>query len=72
MPAREHTILHIHDHKISFTINLGLSNKKEYHHIDEILQHTEELLYNVKSAGRNRLIKIFTSIILPTYQNCFI
>lgn len=53
----EHALLHIHEHKISFTISLGLSDKKEYHHIDEILQHADELLYNAKSAGRNRLIR---------------
>lgn len=53
----ENTTLHINEHKINFTISLGLSNKKDHQHIDEILQQADELLYNAKKSGRNKLIR---------------
>ncbi|PKN13992.1 MAG: hypothetical protein CVU67_07965, partial [Deltaproteobacteria bacterium HGW-Deltaproteobacteria-24] len=53
----ENTVLHIDHHKIKFTISLGLSDKKEYQHIDEILQHADELLYSAKNSGRNKMIR---------------
>jgi diguanylate cyclase (GGDEF)-like protein len=53
----ENAVLHINEHKIKFTISLGLSDKKEYQHIDEILQHADELLYSAKNSGRNKMIR---------------
>jgi diguanylate cyclase (GGDEF)-like protein len=53
----ENAVLHIDHHKIKFTISLGLSDKKEYQHIDEILQHADELLYSAKNNGRNKMIR---------------
>ncbi len=53
----ENAVLHIEQHKIKFTISLGLSDKKEYQHIDEILQHADELLYSAKTTGRNKMIR---------------
>lgn len=53
----ENAVLHINEHKIKFTVSLGLSDRKEYQHIDEILQHADELLYSAKNSGRNKMIR---------------
>lgn len=53
----ENTTLHINEHKIKFTISLGLCDKKECQHIDEILQQADEFLYHAKKNGRNKLIR---------------
>lgn len=53
----ETSTLHLEGQTIQFTISLGLSDRKNYQHIDEILQHADELLYNAKKTGRNRMIR---------------
>ncbi|WP_419770032.1 MAG: diguanylate cyclase [Candidatus Marinarcus sp.] len=53
----ENSTLHINNQTITFTISLGLSNQKDFKCIDEILQHADELLYDAKAEGRNRLIR---------------
>jgi diguanylate cyclase (GGDEF)-like protein len=43
---------------LSFTISLGLSSRDDFNNIDKILQKSDELLYEAKKTGRNRLIRV--------------
>lgn len=53
----ENSVLKIDNNEIKFTISLGLANKKDYKHIDEILVIADEYLYKAKNTGRNRLVR---------------
>lgn len=43
---------------LNFTISLGLSSRDDFNNIDKILQKSDELLYEAKEKGRNRLIRM--------------
>ena len=47
----------INNHKIRFTVSMGLSERENFQDIDKILQKSDELLYEAKNSGRNRLIR---------------
>ena len=53
----QNTTIEIENQKINFTISLGLTSKKEFKEIDQILQVADKLLYEAKENGRNRLIR---------------
>ena len=42
---------------LNFTISMGLSCRDNFDNIDKILQKSDELLYEAKKTGRNRLIR---------------
>ncbi len=42
---------------LNFTISMGLSCRENLNNIDKILQKSDELLYEAKETGRNRLIR---------------
>ena len=43
---------------LNFTISMGLSCRDNFDDIDKILQKSDELLYEAKETGRNRLIRV--------------
>ncbi|MBP9490687.1 MAG: diguanylate cyclase [Aliarcobacter sp.] len=43
---------------LSFTISMGLSSRDNFNNIDKILQKSDELLYEAKEKGKNRLIRV--------------
>ena len=43
---------------LTFTISLGLSSRNNFDNIDKILQKSDELLYEAKEKGKNRLIRM--------------
>lgn len=47
----------INNQKIKFTVSMGLSCRENMNNIDKILQKSDELLYEAKNSGRNRLIR---------------
>ncbi len=53
----EETIIIIDDKNINFTVSLGLSCRNSLTNIDEILQISDDLLYQAKKHGRNRLVR---------------
>ena len=53
----ENTQILLENKTINFTVSMGLSCKENYTNIDKILQKSDELLYEAKKAGRNRLIR---------------
>ena len=42
---------------LNFTVSMGLSCRENLNNIDKILQKSDELLYEAKKSGRNRLIR---------------
>lgn len=42
---------------LNFTVSMGLSCRNNLNDIDKILQKSDELLYEAKNSGRNRLIR---------------
>ena len=42
---------------LNFTISMGLNCRDNFDNIDKILQKSDELLYEAKKTGRNRLIR---------------
>lgn len=44
---------------LNFTISMGLSCRDNFDNIDKILQKSDELLYEAKKTGRNRLIRFY-------------
>lgn len=44
---------------LNFTISIGLSCRDNFDNIDKILQKSDELLYEAKKTGRNRLIRFY-------------
>jgi two-component system cell cycle response regulator len=53
----EESLLTVENHTIGFTVSLGLSCRANFDNVDEILQVSDELLYQAKKSGRNRLIR---------------
>lgn len=51
------TLVHINNHKIKFTVSMGLSSRNKLTNIDKILQKSDELLYQAKNSGRDRLVR---------------
>jgi diguanylate cyclase (GGDEF)-like protein len=45
------------DKTLKFTVSMGLSCRDKLNDIDKILQKSDELLYEAKKTGRNRLIR---------------
>ena len=43
---------------LNFTVSMGLSCRDNFDDIDKILQKSDELLYEAKETGRNRLIRV--------------
>lgn len=53
----ENTSITINNQKIKFTISLGLTQRKDELHLDQILLVADQYLYQAKEKGRNRLIR---------------
>lgn len=53
----ENTIIELQQHKIKFTVSMGLTCRDNLTNIDKILHKSDELLYEAKNTGRNRLIR---------------
>lgn len=51
------TLIEIDNHEFNFTVSMGLSCKDELTDIDKILHKSDELLYEAKKSGRNRLVR---------------
>lgn len=51
------TLIEINEHKFNFTVSMGLSCKDNLTNIDSILYKSDELLYEAKKTGRNRLVR---------------
>ena len=53
----EKSVIEIENQTIRFTVSLGLSDRKNYDEIDQLLQASDRLLYKAKKQGRNRLVR---------------
>ena len=53
----ESTPLEFSNQTIHYTISLGLSERGDLTNIDKILRQSDELLYQAKDSGRNKLIR---------------
>ena len=53
----ENNLIIIDNSELKFTVSMGLSCRDEYTDIDAILHASDELLYEAKKTGRNRIIR---------------
>lgn len=53
----EDNLIIIDNKELKFTVSMGLSCRDEYTDIDAILHASDELLYEAKKTGRNRVIR---------------
>lgn len=53
----ENSEIIIDNHNIKFTVSMGLSCREDLVDIDKILHKSDELLYEAKKSGRNRLVR---------------
>lgn len=53
----EDNLIIIDNKKLKFTVSMGLSCREEHTDIDSILHASDELLYEAKKTGRNRIIR---------------
>jgi diguanylate cyclase (GGDEF)-like protein len=60
----ENSSIDIDNQKVKFTVSSGLSNRKNFTEIDQVLQASDKLLYQAKEEGRNRLIRNCTQKLL--------
>lgn len=51
------TLIEINEHKFNFTVSMGLSCRNNLTDIDKILHKSDELLYEAKKSGKNRLVR---------------
>jgi len=54
----EKSMIKIDNAEINFTVSMGLSEKNTLTNIDEILQAADDLLYQAKEEGRNRIVRV--------------
>jgi diguanylate cyclase (GGDEF)-like protein len=53
------TIIDIDNEKVKFTISMGLSCREHIIDIDKIIHNADELLYEAKQTGRDKLVRPF-------------
>lgn len=53
----ENNIISIENKELKFTVSMGLSCRENHTDIDAILHTSDELLYEAKKTGRNRIIR---------------
>lgn len=53
----EDNLILINNNELKFTVSMGLSCREEHTDIDAILHASDELLYEAKKTGRNRIIR---------------
>ena len=53
----ENNLIIIDNSELKFTVSMGLSCREEHTDIDAILHASDELLYEAKKTGRNRIIR---------------
>ncbi|MBU3014989.1 diguanylate cyclase [Poseidonibacter lekithochrous] len=52
------TLIEINNYKFKFTVSMGLSCNGNLTDIDKILNKSDELLYEAKKSGKNRLVRV--------------
>jgi diguanylate cyclase (GGDEF)-like protein len=51
------TLIEIDGYRFNFTVSMGLTCRGDLKDIDKILHNSDELLYEAKKSGRNRLVR---------------